>query len=179
MSTSRSMATRALARVAVVGLIAAGAIVGLAPEVHAGTCWDTGCDGQDPRATGCDQDAYTLTSADTYFTNPSYGSQHYAGTAIVRFSPSCQAQWTLIYVPDGSLCRPGARLVCPQDAQIYRWSQGGYGAAWAGVVHLGDPGAGDYWSWSGMVGAAGAQAWSHACVVFAPGYNLNCADLYA
>jgi hypothetical protein len=53
----------------------------------AGTCDGAGCNGQDPIAAGCAGDAYDVP-----------GSAHTSpeGTEVLRYSPSCHANWARI-----------------------------------------------------------------------------------
>jgi uncharacterized protein DUF2690 len=170
MSTRRSRAARVLVQLVVGSIVAACALIVVAPGASAAACWDTSCDGQDPQATGCSGDAYTLTSADIWMHTP-WGSAR-GGTLEVRFSPSCQAQWTRLYVPPDN-CNHYS--LCPVSAQIWRWAQGSYPDAVGGTNYLGDTYVGDAYSWSAMVGARYASAMSEACMIVRGFGGLTCA----
>lgn len=55
---------------------------------RAAGCSGTGCNGKDPIAMGCSNDAYTVTSADI-----KNGSGQTIGRVDLRWSPSCQTNW--------------------------------------------------------------------------------------
>jgi hypothetical protein len=56
----------------------------------AATCSGNGCNGQDPAATGCASDGYTVASAPV--TDP-YGR---VGTVELRYSPKCGTNWSRV-----------------------------------------------------------------------------------
>ena len=70
-------------------LILGGSAAGLTSAVPASavTCYGDYCSGQDPHATGCDSDAYTLASANI----PSTQSP-----VELRWSPTCKTEWARV-----------------------------------------------------------------------------------
>jgi hypothetical protein len=59
------------------------------------TCSGYGCDDQDPIATGCSAGSYTVTSAPVTLGGTSYG------TVELRWSPTCQTNWSRVTVTAG------------------------------------------------------------------------------
>ncbi len=91
--------------IAVVGLAGSVSIVAASASAGAATtyviphvtCSGTGCNGQDPYATGCASGAYEITSAGRYLTDP-YGDTN--GSIIHLFwSPRCQTNWAVVTQP--------------------------------------------------------------------------------
>lgn len=70
---------RRLAAVGVALATVLGAGVAAAPGAHAAGCYYSSCEGQDPNAAGCGNDAYTIYNL-------------YAGVEV-RWSSACQAMW--------------------------------------------------------------------------------------
>jgi len=136
-------------------VFAGGMLLIAAPEAHAGTCWDNGCDGQDPMVTGCYEDAYLLKRVTIPVYWPSTGDWVKGGTLDVLYSPGCASQWTQI-VPSPGACGVG---FCPIEPSIYRWAQGDHYEYYAGE----NPRWGDG-AESLMVGAHHAQATSRGCL---------------
>jgi len=64
----------------------------LSPHV---SCSGYGCDHQDPVATGCSAGSYTVTSAPITLGGTSYG------TVELRWSPTCQTNWSRVTVASG------------------------------------------------------------------------------
>lgn len=62
--------------------------LGSATPARAASCSGTGCNGQDPIATGCNSDAYTVTSA-----NIKNLQNQVVGRVDLRWSPTCQTNW--------------------------------------------------------------------------------------
>jgi hypothetical protein len=63
-----------------------------AAPAHAATCSGYGCDQQDPVNNGCNNGAYTVTSAPIVYNGTSYG------TVDLRWSPTCQTNWARVTV---------------------------------------------------------------------------------
>lgn len=110
-------------RVSVVlaGLVAALAAVPAAqasaqPAAPQVTCSGYGCDHQDPAATGCSAGSYTVTSAPI-----TIGSTVY-GTVELRWSPTCQTNWSRVTVASGG-SNPNAWW---RYADVYRQSPYAY-----------------------------------------------------
>jgi hypothetical protein len=66
------------------GLIMTLCAVVVAPAAHAVSCYGDYCSDQDPQASGCSADAYTVASANIY------GTDAYVE---IRWSPTCQTNW--------------------------------------------------------------------------------------
>lgn len=59
-------------------------------------CYGDYCSGQDPMATNCAADAYTVASAGVYGT---YGQQY----VEIRWSPTCKTNWARANFPTGNI----------------------------------------------------------------------------
>lgn len=80
-------AARAMRAICLVIVLIATSMVATAGPAAAVTCWGDYCSGKDPVATGCSNDAYTVTSKDV-------------GAALleVRWSPTCKTNWARMYI---------------------------------------------------------------------------------
>ncbi len=84
---------RSIVVVLLLMLVSAGTAVAAPAQVHEqsigaqATCYGDYCSGQDPESTGCSAGAYTVTSVG-----------YNGGTLEVRWSPTCQTNWSRINV---------------------------------------------------------------------------------
>lgn len=81
-------------------------IVLSAPKASAVTCYGDNCSGKDPQSSGCANDAYTATAANT----ASFSLQ-------VRYSPTCKTNWTrlVMYTPGPIKCSRNGMMKAIQD----------------------------------------------------------------
>jgi hypothetical protein len=164
------MTARALVRLLVLALFAGSALTLSASRADASTCWNTGCDGRWPDETSCNNDGFTLISADIPVQvagSENGGGWMSGGTLAVMFSPSCRSQWTLIYAPN---CPTGSGgLVCPNYLDIVRPAQSSYPYLKLAGFRANGP-----WYWGAMVGADTARATSKGCASVVGSPNSVC-----
>jgi hypothetical protein len=111
------MAFVVLAGVAVLPLVAAN-------PAMAATCSGYGCDYQDPVATGCASGSYTVSSAAVSRNGVQYG------TVDLRWSPTCQTNWSRVWV--------GAGGSNPNHYERYVWVERQSPSAYVGFDYYGD-----------------------------------------
>ncbi|NJO81708.1 MAG: DUF2690 domain-containing protein [Blastochloris sp.] len=73
-----------------IGIVGAFFAIPQSEVIQAAGCSGMGCNGKDPIAMGCANDAYTVTSAEI----TSNGST--IGRVDLRWSPSCQTNWSRV-----------------------------------------------------------------------------------
>ena len=126
---SAALGTTAVAVAASIWAMAAPANAATsAHAMPAVSCYGDYCSGQDPSATGCAADAYTVTSY-----NDSVGSLQ------LRWSPTCKTNWTrLVVYPTGHAIFMGGSLWAIQDtgySQEYNVPTNSGGTFWTAMIY--------------------------------------------
>lgn len=88
-----------------------------------GSCYASSCTGQDPHQAGCDLDAVTIDS-----------TSNAEGTVLLRWSNSCQANWTTI----NNVPIWGANFWVENKVgqkQSYGWGFAGPASGWTDMVN--------------------------------------------